>query len=243
MRNRLIKAERSIIPALDAPDPGENISVVRAAKGNPLVGGFKVGFGLSMYGLSGQVAAIRNTFGDDTVVIYDHQKAATDIEDTGKQFAQIVKQARCDAVILFPLSGPATQRDWTSYCQDAGLRVIIGLAMTHSRFFVSERGYISDEAPELAFRFACADGVEDFVVPGKKLSWVQKLSDVLVDEHGPENFDLYAPGFVTQGGDISECGKAAGRYFHAIVGRDIYEQGTEEEKREAVLRSTSKLAA
>lgn len=243
MRNRLIKTDRSVIPALDAPTFGENLEVVRSTRGVSRIGGFKVGFGLSLYGLAGMVAGVRGEYGDDTIVIYDQQKAGTDIPETGALFAKIVKQARCDAAILFPLSGPATQRDWTKYCQDAGLRVIIGLAMTHDKFFVSEGGYIADDAPARAFRQACQQGVEDFVVPGKKIAWVKTLRDVLIEELGDGNFDLYAPGFVTQGGDISECGKVAGPYFHAIVGRDIYEQPNLEAMRMAAVRSTSKLAA
>lgn len=141
-----------------------------------------------------------------------------------------------DAVILFPFAGPATQFAWTKACQDAGLRVLIGGVMTHPQFLVSEGGYIADEAPERIFRAACRQGVTDFVVPGSKLKWVKDLRALLVERLGENGFTLYAPGFITQGGDISECGKAAGERFHPIVGSAIYGQKTQAAMREAALQ-------
>ena len=44
-------------------------------------------------------------------------------------------------------------------------------------------------------------------------------------ELGPGNYALWAPGFVTQGGDLSATGQVAGPNFHAIVGSGIYEAG------------------
>ena len=34
---------------------------------------------------------------------------------------------------------------------------------------------------------------------------------------------FYAPGFIAQGGKISDAAKAAGERFHGIVGRGVYE--------------------
>lgn len=241
MANRLIPAERSVIVALDVPTNTESAKVVRAVRDVPHIGGYKVGFGLGLDGLGYSVNTVRRTHGEKTVVIYDQQKAGTDVPETGALFAKIVKESGCDAAILFPLAGPATQEAWTKYCQDADLRVIIGCAMTHKKFFVSEGGYVADDAPERAFRLACKQGVRDFVVPGTKIEWVTKLRKILIEELGEGNFVLYAPGFISQGGDISECGRAAGPSFHAIVGSAIYNQPNREEMREAAMRATSKL--
>ncbi len=242
MENRLITPDRSVIVALDAPTVGKNREVVRATSMIDGVSGYKVGFGLSYLGLSHMVANIRGDCAKPKKIILDPQKAGTDIPETGELFAKVVKDALIDAVILFPLTGPATQRDWTQYCVDANIRVIIGLAMTHKQFFVSEGGYIADDAPERAFRLACKQGVRDFVVPGTKIAWVTKLRALLVEELGEDNFALYAPGFVSQGGDISECGLAAGRIFHAIVGGAIYKKDSFGDMHTAALVSTSKLA-
>lgn len=243
MQHRLITEDRSVIVALDASGAGKNREVVRATSGIDGISGYKVGFGLAYLGLSHMVATLRGECETPKKIILDPQKAGTDIPETGALFAKTVKDADVDAVILFPLAGSATQHDWTNYCQDLGIRVIVGLAMTHKQFFVSEGGYIADDAPERAFRLACQQGVRDFVVPGTKIGWVTKLRKVLVDEIGDGNFALYAPGFVSQGGDISECGLAAGRIFHAIVGSAIYKHQSVGEIEEAAKLSTSKLAA
>src|SRR3989344_2735929 len=129
------------------------------------------------------------------------------------EFAQKIKNAGCDAVILFPFAGPETQARWTEACQEAQLDVLIGGVMTHDKFLVSEGGYVSDDASEKIFRLACRQGVYRFVVPGTKVDWVKRLRAMLDAELGASCFDLYAPGFITQGGDISECGKAAGERF------------------------------
>jgi orotidine-5'-phosphate decarboxylase len=49
---------------------------------------------------------------------------------------------------------------------------------------------------------------------------------------------FFAPGFVAQGGEITEAAKAAGKFWHAIVGRAIYEA---EDIRKAAEEMTSKL--
>lgn len=243
MISKLIARSPSVIVALDAQTQGTNLDVVCAVADLPGVSGFKVGFGLGYDGLADMNKLIRYRCGPDTVIVHDHQKAGTDIPKTGVLFAKQVKRAGCDAAILFPQAGPATQRAWTRACLDEGLRPIIGLAMTHAEFFVSEGGYIADDAPERAFRLACEQGVRDFVVPGTKIAWVQRLRSVLVEELGDGNFDLYAPGFISQGGDITECGVAAGPRFHAIVGSAIYKQSCRKKMRSAAELVTSKLVA
>ncbi len=243
MTGRLMKTNQSLIVALDADTPQKNLDVVCAMQGLSGIGGFKVGFGLSLHGLKSQVSIIRSAYGSATTLIYDHQKGCTDIPETGELFAKTVKEAGVDAAIMFPLTGPESQKDWTKAFFAVGLRPIIGLAMTHKRFFVSEGGYISDAAPIQAFKLAASQGVRDFVVPGTKLEWVDRMRTLLEEELGVGNFVLYAPGFISQGGDITECGRAAGRYFHPIVGSAIYKKDTRADMRTAAELATAKLAA
>lgn len=241
MKKPLITYKRSVIVALDIPDADACGQLAWAVKGVAKIGGFKFGFVPGLRGLDRAVAKVQHGFGRDTAIIYDPQKGATDIPEMGKKFAREMKHAGCHAVILFPLAGPETQTQWTKACQDVGLRVLIGGMMTHPQFLASEGGYISDDAPERIFRLACNQGVTDFVVPGNKVKWVEKLRGILVEELGEGNFVLYAPGFIKQGGDISECGKAAGANFHAIVGSAIYERTTSKDMCIAAMQSTSKL--
>lgn len=241
MQSSLIGIPRSVIVAMDVPTAEEHKAVARSVKGVPKIGGFKIGIEGGLDGLAHNVEMIYAGYEGTTCIIYDHQKAGNDIPAMGSNFARAVKRAGCDAAILFPFAGPVTQEAWIKACQDADLHVIVGGVMTHENFLVGEGGYISDDAPERIFNLACTLGVKDFVVPGTKLNWVNILKSVLDQNLGQGNSVLYAPGFVTQGGDISECGAAAGERFHPIVGSAIYKQDTEEARRAAAMAATSKL--
>jgi orotidine-5'-phosphate decarboxylase len=240
---KIIQSKKSVIVAADVPNLGKLANLAEAMVGVNGIGGFKLGLTLAMQDLSAAVSAVRRSLGPNFPIIYDHQKAGNDIPDMGKQFAEVLKNSGVDAAILFPFAGPATQEAWTKACFDAGLQVLTGGVMTHPQFLVSEDGYIADESVERIYRLACKLGVRDFVVPGNKKNWVNRVRSVLVKELGEGSFVLYAPGFITQKGDISECGQAAGNEWHAIVGSAIYKQATKEEQRQAAIAATSQLAA
>lgn len=238
--NRLIEAPRSIVLAADVSMDklAELMDAICEVKG---IYAIKIGITLETDMLLA-VKTIR-LFVPELKIIHDHQKAGNDIPDMGAPFAKTMKNAGVDAVILFPFAGPKTQEAWTKACFDEGLEVLTGGIMTHPEFLVSEGGYIDDSAVEKIYRLACKLGVRNFVVPGTKLSWVKKIYGILVDELGEGNFDLYAPGLITQGGEISECGMAAGPRFHGIVGRAIFDQPTVELMRQAAITVTSKITA
>lgn len=229
--NRIINATRSLIVSADLRSASE-VSGLASDLNGLSIGAYKVGFVSALTsGLSIVCDTIREAVDEQTTIIYDHQKAATDIPEMGEPFAKVLRQAGVNAAILFPHAGPTTEEVWIKACQDQGLSVIVGLAMTHKRFLSSEGGYIADEAPARAFELACKLGVRDFVVPGTKPEIVTALRSVLQSEVGDGNYRLYAPGFISQGGDVTECGKVAGPNFHAIVGSGIYKQPTAEDRR------------
>lgn len=238
----LIKAKKSIIVAADVPSIEQLKRLVAAVRGVNGISGFKIGFDLGLTGLAEVTQVIRSMF-SEAVIIYDHQKAGNDIPDMGKNFAKRMKASGVDAAILFPFAGPATQEEWTKVCLNQGLTVLTGGIMTHPQFLVGEGGYISDDAPERIFRQACKLGVRDFVVPGNKINWVLNLRKILVEEFGEGDFVLYAPGFITQQGDISECGQAAGGNWHAIVGSAIYNHERSDQMRESAIQLTKQIVA
>jgi len=221
-KDRIIDTKKSVIVAADISNFAELRDLARAVKGVPGIGGFKIGFRMAFKDILTAVRIIRWNHRSDIPIIYDHQKAGNDIPDMGRGFAEDLKGAGVDAVILFPFAGPVTQEVWTKDCFNVGLQVLTGGMMTHPKFLVSEGGYIANDAPEKIFRLACQLGVNHFVVPGNKLRWLNFLRRILVRELGKDGFVLYAPGFITQKGDISECGKSAGNEWHAIVGSAIY---------------------
>jgi orotidine-5'-phosphate decarboxylase len=238
-RKLLIPSMRSIIPSVDVKTIEHFEKLVEATGDVPGIGGYKVGLELAIpYGLTEVVARAREHTG--LPIIYDHQKAGNDIPDMGKNYAGAIKRAGVEAVILFPFTGPKTESEWIKACQGEGLNVIVGGHMTHPQFLESQGGSISDSAPARIYRLAAENGVTDFVVPGNQAEYVAQYRRLLESILGKGGFTLYAPGFVSQGGDVSETGRVAGENWHAIVGRGIY--GAEDMKKAATELTTKLLA-
>ena len=108
--------------------------------------------------------------------------------------------------------------------------------MTHPKYVRSEGGYIADEAIMEMYLNAANLGVSDFVVPGNKPDDIRRIRETLEQRGVSPTF--YAPGFVAQGGSISDAAKVAGDSWHAIVGRGIYKA---EDIRKSALEHTSQL--
>jgi orotidine-5'-phosphate decarboxylase len=231
---RIIKRDRSVIPACDVPlELYERI--VRETADIEGIGGYKVGFFLGLdYGLPKIVEIARKY--TDKPIIYDHQKAGTDIPDMGGKFAKICKKAGVDAVILFPQSGPETEKAWIEAAKEEGLGVIVGGLMTHPKYKKSEGGFLADESILEMYLIAADLGVKDFVVPGNRPDDIRRIRKALEEKEIAPRF--YAPGFVAQGGEITEATKVAGDHWHAIVGRGIYKA---EDIKKAALEYTSKI--
>lgn len=223
---KLIPLQKSVIVACDVGNRAKLLELVIATADINGIGGYKVGFRLAIRGLETMVNAIRHL--SSVPVIFDGQKFGNDIPEMGEPFARDLKECGVDAVIIFPFAGPVTQRAWTEACLKQGLTVIIGGEMTHDGFLNSQNwGYIRDSAPHDIYTLAANMGIRDFAVPGNKPEAVLKYRDLIgrtCAVSGDEGFRLYAPGFINQGGDITETGKVAGDNWHAIVGSAIYKQ-------------------
>ena len=224
MQKRLIPAQKSLIPACDFTNGFYLEKLIVGTAGIPEIGAYKIGCitGLSL-GLADSVAIIRAH--SAIPIIYDHQKAATDNPELGKNFAQMLRAAKIDSAILFPFSGRDTEDAWIKALQDADIHPIVGAEMTHNGFFAQNDGYIVDDAPDRIFERALALHVRDFVVPGnrpERVATYRRYFERMLGSN--EIFTLYAPGFITQGGSISETDKVAGSNWHPIVGRALYGQ-------------------
>jgi len=214
----IIEQDRSVIPACDVYSLEELEKLVDATCSVKGIGAYKVGFGLGLrYGLPKICRTIKEKC--DLPIIYDHQKAATDIPDTGDLFARVCKDAGVDAVILFPQAGPITEASWIDACMKKGLGVIVGGEMTHPGYKMSEGGWIDDEGITRIYEIAKGEGIRDYIVPGNKPDRIRFYADLLNDC----NPIFYSPGLVAQGGKITDSAKAAGDKWHAIVGRGIYQ--------------------
>lgn len=217
---KLISQRRSIIPALDVDNLEKVGLIVNETKNFSTVGAYKIGFSLALrFGLSKVVDKIKSIC-PDKPVIYDHQKAATDIPETGDDFMQICKDASVDAAIIFPLSGIATQKAWIKSAVDRNLRIIVGGMMTHSGFTTIDGGYLDPDSIIDIYQTAIVHEVTDFVVPGTKQEFVKELVSTLFTENFIDPV-FYSPGLITQGGDVSEMSEILKYDWHAIVGRKI----------------------
>lgn len=223
---RFIERDKGVIVACDFSGLEKLEQVIAATCELPAIVGYKVGAILALtHGLPEVMRHIHGVLPCDhnKKIVYDHQKGGTDIPEMGEKFAEVIKSAGFDAAILFPFAGAKTQEAWTKAFHDAGLTVIIGAEMTHPGFLTSQGGVIDPIVGEVIFKAASEQGVTNFVVPGNKPDVIETYRYVLDGRVGSGKYSLYAPGFITQGGKISEAGKAAGDRWYAIVGRAIYE--------------------
>lgn len=237
----LISVKTSIIVACDVSSLTHLGRIADGTAHMPGIGGYKIGLELDIgFGLATPIRVIRER-NERAMVIYDRQKAGNDIPAMGKKFADAVKASGADAVILFPFAGPATAVAWIRSCQDVGLGVLVGSHMTHEEFVEEEGGFIPLKQLERVYDIAVDEGITDFVVPGNHKDLVQKYRDRIRTRMGSDNFVLYAPGFITQGGSISETGAVAGDRWHAIVGSAIYDQAHPRAIHEAARRLTAEI--
>lgn len=183
--------------------------------------GVKVGAGLAIAsGLAEVTRAIRRV-SPDLLVIYDHQKAGSDIPATGEIFAKACAGADVDAVILFSHGGPATVEAYVGALRNSGLVAIVGVAMTHPHFLKSEGGYFDDGSIIPAYLAAARAGACDFVVPATRVDLTHNIVDAVAREVGKCTF--YLPGIGTQGGDVRGALKSVGSHAaFPIVGSSIY---------------------
>jgi len=206
---------RKMIPALDITDLEKIKELIREIDDSDFIYGYKAGFSLGLtHGLPKVVDAIRSV--SEKPIIYDHQKAATDIPDTGKLFNQIMKHSGINEVILFPQAGPVTLKAWVEAVLENDMKVIVGGIMTHPAFIESEGGFIKDEAVTEIYKLAYDSGARDFVVPLTKPDATKKLySTAGLDE----TCNFYSPGYGKQGGDPAQFDFIKTHYL--IVGRSL----------------------
>ena len=213
---QIIKLNKSIIPSCDVPDLTELKNLVKETCSVKGIGAYKIGLELCIpYGICQVIDTIKKY--TDLPIIYDHQKAATDIPELGEKFAKSVKGV--DAVILFPFTGPETEKAWIKACKKEKLGVIVGGEMTHKGFLESEGGFISEKESLKIYEIAAKMKVNDYVVPGNKPEKIKNYKTFL-EARGIKPI-FYSPGLITQGGNITESAKVAGNW-HAIVGRALY---------------------
>lgn len=215
----IIKIKKSIIPACDVDSLEKLQKLVKETCSVKGIGAYKIGFELVIpFGMKEVVKTIRKY--TKLPIIYDHQKAGTDIPDTGEKFMKACKKSGVDAVIIFPQAGPSTEEAWIKAAKKQKLGIIVGGEMTHKEYLEVEYGFITNNAPQRIYEIAANHKVTDYVVPGNKPEKIKEYKQLIEDKGIKPVF--YSPGLITQGGDITESAVAAGDNWHAIVGRALF---------------------
>ena len=227
----IIKLKKSIIPSCDVDSMEKLTKLIKSTCSVKGVGGYKIGFELVIpFGMEKIVKTIRKM--TKLPIIYDHQKAGTDIPEMGKKFMKACKAV--DAVILFPQAGPETEVAWIRSAQQAKMQVIVGGEMTHQAFLKGAGGFVEDDAPQRIYEIAASMGVADFVIPGNKLEKSIEYASIIKNKI--KNPIFYSPGLITQGGNITELAKRIDSW-HAIIGRAIYEAKDMEKAAEEMVKN------
>jgi orotidine-5'-phosphate decarboxylase len=216
----LLKTKRGIIIAADVSTIDDLRRLSELGGQVDGVAAIKVGFSLALrYGLPSVVSAVKDT--SDLLVIYDHQKAGTDIPKMGQVFADVCFDAGVQGTIFFPQAGPRTLEAFVIAAFERGLTPIVGLVMTHPAYLQSDGGFISETAPARICETAKELGVRSFVLPGNKPDIVANFSKGLLMSMAP--VEVMMPGIGGQGGSIAGAFKAAkGHRPFAIIGSAIY---------------------
>lgn len=178
--------------------------------------GLEVGLGLT---LAEAVKIVRAN--SSAHVQYDHQKGGTDTPHTSPNFTRAMVRADVDSAIIFPFAGPQTQEAWTRSLQSEGIGVFTGAEMTHSKFNKKDGGYIGKAALKRIIDLAVDLEVENFILPGNNAKSIRYWRN-RIERRTSNTYAVASPGLVSQGGDITKSGKAAGVIWHPIMGRAIH---------------------
>lgn len=211
-----------LILACDVPTLERLISLTSQLSGVQEVTGYKIGAAIALrYGLAAVVKEIRS-HNHNSFILYDHQKAGTDIPATAKELVSTCAEADINALIIFPQSGPQSLIAHVRAVHELGITPIVGGMMTHQDYLKSDGGFIDDAAPLSIYKLAADLGVTEFVVPATKLEQVAEYSKML-DARGVDA-GFWSPGIGIQGGSAAQLRTVlSNKRLYPIVGRAIYD--------------------
>ena len=224
----LFPVKHGVIVACDVKTMEDFERLVESTTNVDGIVGYKTGFILGLTnGLSNVVDAARDF--TDKPIIYDHQKAGTDIPQMGPEFADLMKESGVDSAIIFPQSGPVTEEAFVKELVKRDVIPFVGGEMTHKGYLSMEGGYIRDDAPPEMYIRGAKEGATYFIVPGNRIEHIREYAKSL-PQYVPPRFAF--PGIGRQGGDIEAAFEATGGWpSYAIIGSAIYapKEGTVED--------------
>jgi orotidine-5'-phosphate decarboxylase len=218
----LFDLDFGVIVACDVSTMESYTSIVKETSSIEGIVGFKVGVTLALpYGLKRLTDVVKEHC--DLPVIYDHQKAGTDIPRMGEKFSDVCYSGGVRGVILFPQAGPKTEEAFISAVFKKHMVPLVGGEMTHPGYLVNENGYIRNDAPRDMYTLAVKKGVKYLILPGNKPGVLRRYQEIISCLEKDIRYCM--PGIGHQGGDISSSFKAlSGSPAYAIIGSSIYSQ-------------------
>ena len=220
MSAELFADQIGLVPALDVASTEDMVRVVEKTCEVSGVVGYKLGLtGSLRLGLAGAVQAIRRL--TDLPIVYDHQKAGADMLDMAGHYASVCREAGVDALVLFPVAGPRTVREFVKHTIRCGMVPVVGGHIPEPDYCIGGGGFIIDDVLHRVIRIATDEGARHVIIPAKEVdlirqnvSWIQQnVTDACV----------FLTGFGPMGGKIEQAFTAAAgcRSRFAIVGRDV----------------------
>jgi len=223
MKQSSFHLNHGVIPACDVDSLDELAWILSGTSNISGIVGYKIGCSLALrYGLQRVCRLVRDYC--DYPIIYDHQKAGTDISYIGEKIMTICGLAGVDFVYVFPLAGPEIEQAYIQLAQSNNVIPVIGGGMTHCTYLASERGFIDNNAPSKIYEIAAKMGVEHFAMPGNRLEFIEKHVGLIAGSIEEPKF-LFC-GIGRQGGTVEQAFKASGgQASYAVIGTSIYRAG------------------
>ncbi len=211
----MFEYQPGIIPSLDV-DISEAKRIVEEIKDlKQQIVGLKIGSILAWrYGLPRVVEEIKEIC--DLPIIFDAQKAGTDIPDIVRDQVKVVADVGVNAFIAAPQgAGSATLDAFVKACKEHKVIPIIVVEMTHPDF----NAFLSRDASEKILEKALGLDVENFVAPANKPDHLKIYKDVANEKN--KEIKIFSPGVGPQGGGPDSAVEAGTDFV--ITGRSIYQ--------------------
>lgn len=225
----LFEREHGVIVACDVLSLERFGELIKSTHHIEGIVGYKVGATLGLsYGL-GTLAGIVKEY-CSLPLIYDHQKAGTDIPRMGEKFAEVCSSGGIKSMIIFPQAGPETEKAFIKAIFDREMVPMVGGEMTHPAYLEKEGGFIKNDSPGRMYEIGARNGVEYFILPGNRYDAIEKYNEFLSEITPAPRYCM--PGIGSQGGKIEKVFSILeGHSAYAIVGSAIY--GSDEAERKA----------
>jgi len=214
----MFEKEHGVIIACDVESIEELRNIVEKTCSIEGIVGYKIGANLALqYGLKNILSEIDFSL----PVIYDHQKAGTDIPYIAEKFALACKRAGIKGVIIFPQAGPRSEEAFIDAIISNEMTPMVGGEMTHACYLAEDGGFIIDTAPARIYEIAARKKVEYFILPGNKEEAIKKYHLLLTNLINEPKYCM--PGIGRQGGEIRKTFAVLRGYpAYAIIGSSIY---------------------